>query len=317
MVRSNVVRTWPFGYFSNRDPDELIAHFTEAIQADSHNARAYYGRGIAYMKKARYQRPRDLNNAIADFNHAIQLGLDDPDVYLRRGVTYQANGDLDRAIGDFAQAIGIAPKEFHTYLVQPRDSERKGKIDKAGSERVRAKRLTESAATSPLQKPREGESAGASVSSGDSQRLAAILSLFKGEKSELIPILLSVQAEFGCVNDETMHSIARFTGVPESRVYAVATFYSHFHFAPVGTTNVVVCRGVSCYLRGGPRILRVVERELGINEGETTKDGHYSLETIGCTGNCARAPCIMINDKVESRMTPRKVMTLFQKGVES
>jgi len=144
-----------------------------------------------------------------------------------------------------------------------------------------------------------------------------ILSSFEGKESELIPILQQVEAEFNCLRDEAMHAIAQFTGVPESRVYAVATFYDRFHLRPVGKKHVMVCRGTSCYVRGGPQILKAVERQLGIKEGETTKDSEYSLGTIGCTGTCAHSPCIMINEKVEPNMTPQKVAKLLPRGAQS
>ena len=142
----------------------------------------------------------------------------------------------------------------------------------------------------------------------------AILASFESKESDLIPILQRIQAEHGCIHDEAMLAIARFTGVPESRVYAVATFYSCFHRTPVGKKHVQVCRGTSCYVQGAPQILEAIEKRLGIKAGETAKDLEYSLGTIGCTGTCARGPCMMINDKVESRMTPQKVAKLFPKG---
>ena len=146
------------------------------------------------------------------------------------------------------------------------------------------------------------------------ERLDAILSSFEGREPELIPILQRVQAEFSCLRDEAMLAVAQFTGVPESRVFSVATFYEQFHLAPVGKKHVMACRGTSCYLRGAPQILKALEKQLGIKVGQTTKDLEYSLGTIGCTGTCARSPCIMIDDRVESRMTPQKVAKLFGKG---
>ncbi len=152
---------------------------------------------------------------------------------------------------------------------------------------------------------------------GAKDTLGSILSSFEGKESELIPILQRLEAEFSCLRDEAMLAVARFTGVPESRVYAVATFYDRFHLRPVGKKHVMVCRGTSCYVRGGPQILKAVERRLGIKEGETTKDSEYSLGTIGCTGTCAHSPCIMVNEKVESNMTPQKVAKLLPKGAQS
>ena len=144
--------------------------------------------------------------------------------------------------------------------------------------------------------------------------LNAILSSYQGKGEELIPILQEVQAELGYLPEEAMLEVAKFTGVPESRVYAVATFYAQFRFTPVGRNHVMVCRGTACHVRGAPRILEEIERRLGIKEGETTPDMEYSLETVACIGACGLSPCIMINKKVRAKMTPRKVVELFAKG---
>jgi len=146
------------------------------------------------------------------------------------------------------------------------------------------------------------------------QCLKAILSSYEGKRHELIPILQQVQAEFGYLPEEVMLEIAEYVGVPESRVYAVASFYAQFRFSPMGRNRVMVCRGTACHVRGAPRILEEVKRELGVQEGETTPDLEYTLETVACIGCCALAPCVMINKKVEAKMTSKKVAELFAKG---
>lgn len=143
--------------------------------------------------------------------------------------------------------------------------------------------------------------------------LKRIFLSYKGKRSELISILQKVQEVFGYLPEEAMREIARFTRVPESHVYAVASFYSQFRFIPVGRNKVIVCRGTACHVRGAPKILEEVKRYLGIEEGATTGDLEYSLETVACIGCCALAPCMMINEKVESKMTPKKVSELFGK----
>ena len=141
--------------------------------------------------------------------------------------------------------------------------------------------------------------------------LNTIFSSFKGKKDELIPILQQVQENFGYLPGEAMLEIAKFTGVPESRIYAVATFYAQFRFTPIGRNHVIVCRGTACHVRGAPRILEEIEKTLGITDGETTEDMEYSLETVACIGACGLSPCIMINRKVNAKMTPKKVAELF------
>ena len=146
------------------------------------------------------------------------------------------------------------------------------------------------------------------------KQLYMILSSFKGKKDELIPILQRVQEEIGCLPEQLMLEIARFTGVPESRIYAVATFYAQFRFTPIGRNHVIVCRGTACHVRGAPRILEEIEKTLGITDGETTEDMEYSLETVACIGACGLSPCIMINKKVKAKLTPKKVAKLFVRG---
>lgn len=141
-----------------------------------------------------------------------------------------------------------------------------------------------------------------------------VLSSFEGRRDELIPILQCVQEKFGYLPENAMFEIARFARVPESAVYAVATFYAQFRFTPIGRNHIMVCRGTSCHVRGAPRILEEIEKQLGIKEGETTEDLEYSLETVACIGACGLSPCIMTNKKVDAKMTPKKVAESFGKA---
>ena len=145
------------------------------------------------------------------------------------------------------------------------------------------------------------------------KRLKTILSGYKGKKDELIPILQKVQDEFGYLPEETLLKISKFTGVSESHVYAVVTFYAQFRLTPIGKKHVVVCPGTSCHVRGAPRILDEIEKQLGIKEGEVTPDLEYSLDSVACIGACGLSPCIMINKKVKAKLTPKKIRELFAK----
>lgn len=147
--------------------------------------------------------------------------------------------------------------------------------------------------------------------------LQEVFSSYAGRKNELIPILQDVQEHLGYLPEEAMLEVARYTGVPESRVYAVATFYTQFRFTPIGRQHIMVCRGTSCHVRGAPRILEAIEKRIGIKEGETSEDLEYSLETVACIGACGLSPCIMVNKQVKAKMTPKKVAELFGKGGKS
>lgn len=141
--------------------------------------------------------------------------------------------------------------------------------------------------------------------------LVSILSDYDGRRDEIIPILQAVQDKFGYLPTEAMQEIAKFTSIPESNVYAVATFYAQFRFTPRGKKHIMVCRGTACHVNGAPRVLEEIEERLGIHEGETTDDLEYSLETVACIGACSLAPCIMIDKEVEANITKKKVAQLF------
>ena len=143
------------------------------------------------------------------------------------------------------------------------------------------------------------------------ERLAAILARHRPERAALIPILQQAQEALGYLPEEAMLEIARFTGVPESQVFGVASFYAQFRFSPMGRKRVMVCRGTACHVRGAPRILDEVKNVLGVEEGGTTPDQEYTLETVACIGCCALSPCMMINKDVYAKLTPAKVRAVF------
>ena len=143
------------------------------------------------------------------------------------------------------------------------------------------------------------------------EKLDGILSGYSGSKEELIPLLQEAQKEFRYLPSEVMLKIARFLRVPESTVYGVTTFYSQFKMVPSGKNIIRVCRGTACHVRGGARILREVERRLGIKAGETTEDMEYTLETVACIGACALAPTMTVEKETYGQVTTKKVAEVF------
>lgn len=139
------------------------------------------------------------------------------------------------------------------------------------------------------------------------ESVEVILSGFAGRPHELIPILQAVQEEEGFLSEDAMRRIARHACVPESRVYAVTTFYSQFRFSPVGKRHIQVCRGTACHVRGAPRVILEIEKLLGIQEDETTPDRAYSLETVACIGACGLAPNMVVNKENHGHVTAKKV----------
>jgi len=139
------------------------------------------------------------------------------------------------------------------------------------------------------------------------ENLREILASYNGEERELIPILQNAQKQYGYLPESTMLDVAKFTKVPESQVFSIATFYGQFRFTPKGKKHIMVCRGTACHVRGASRILEEIEKLTAIKEGETSSDLEYSLETVACIGACGLAPNMMVNDIPYGRLTRKKI----------
>lgn len=138
---------------------------------------------------------------------------------------------------------------------------------------------------------------------------------YSHDSGNLIPILQEAQEKFGYLPAEAMQNFARFLKLPESTIFGVSTFYAQFKLTPTGRTKIVVCRGTACHVRGGARIIRELERRLGIKSGETTEDMEYSLETVACIGACALAPTMRVDNETYGQMTTKKIAEVV--GVEA
>jgi NADH:ubiquinone oxidoreductase subunit E len=143
------------------------------------------------------------------------------------------------------------------------------------------------------------------------KQLDKIIAGYRGQKWALIPLAQEIQQQFGYIPPEAIPRIASAAGLFPSQVQGVITFYAQLYTEPRGKNIVRVCRGTACHVRGGKSILKLTKQYLGIEEGETTPDMEYTLETVACIGVCALAPNIMINKTTYGNMNPKKVARLF------
>jgi NADH-quinone oxidoreductase subunit E len=150
----------------------------------------------------------------------------------------------------------------------------------------------------------------------DAARLDAILTRYEGEPYDLIPILQDIQDDYNYLPKDELKVVGQRLNVPLTQIFSVATFYKMFSLVPKGKHQLKVCLGTTCHLRGGQRLVDSVSSRLGVEVGYTSKDGEFSLETVGCLGSCAQAPIMMIDDKYYARVTVDKVpkvLKLYQK----
>lgn len=145
----------------------------------------------------------------------------------------------------------------------------------------------------------------------DLAEIAEIISRYKGQQWALIPLLQEIQEAVGYVPPEAIPPVAEAMGLFPATVAGVLSFYSQLHTEPRGKKVVTVCRGTACHVRGGQSILKLVKQHLGIEEGETTPDLEYTLETVACIGVCALAPNMTVGSTTHGSLNPKKVARIL------
>ena len=144
------------------------------------------------------------------------------------------------------------------------------------------------------------------------KRVKAILKNYQHDEAMLVSILQDIQAEYNYLPQEALRQVGEGLGVPLTRVYSVATFFKAFSLKTRGRHLINVCLGTACHVRGAPRVLETLERELGIKAGETTEDLKYTLETVNCTGGCGVGPTVIIDGEYHGQMSTDKVKPLLE-----
>lgn len=134
-----------------------------------------------------------------------------------------------------------------------------------------------------------------------------ILAKYKREKENLIQILNEVQEKYGYIPKIAQQEISEYLSISMAEVYGVVTFYSRFTLEPKGKYNVSVCLGTACFVKGSQKILDRLKERLSLEEGKTSQDGKFSIDTTRCVGACGIAPVFTVNDEVYGRATVKKL----------
>ena len=132
--------------------------------------------------------------------------------------------------------------------------------------------------------------------------LKAAIAELKSEPGALMPVMQKAQDIYGYLPIEVQTMISDEMGIPLEKVYGVATFYAQFALQPKGKYKISVCLGTACYVKGSGDIYNALKEKLGIDGGECTADGKFSLDACRCIGACGLAPVITINDEVYGRL---------------
>lgn len=154
----------------------------------------------------------------------------------------------------------------------------------------------------PVEKPREEQEP------VDLTLLDPLLDKYKGKKGSLIPLLQGAQTLYGYIPEAAFQKLSEETGISLSDMYGVATFYAQFRLHPVGKHIVKVCHGTACHVQNADAITTALQEYLGVKDGETTKDGLFTLESVACLGCCSLAPVMMIGEETYGKLTGKQAV---------
>lgn len=143
------------------------------------------------------------------------------------------------------------------------------------------------------------------------KKVRELLALYPHRRAALLPILWLVQEQEGWVPPGAWAEVAAIAGVAEAEVGEVVSFYTLFNRRPVGRRHIQVCVGVCCRLRGSDSLLEYLKAKLGIEPGQTTADGAFTLSTVECLGSCGTAPMMQVNDDYHENLDASKVDALL------
>jgi NADH:ubiquinone oxidoreductase subunit E len=136
---------------------------------------------------------------------------------------------------------------------------------------------------------------------------------FYNDTENLIMIIQAIQRRYNYLPEPALKYIAATMGVPLSRIYGVATFYSTFSLEPRGRNIISICLGTACHVRGGERIRERIEGSLNIKDGETTDDRRFTFETVRCIGCCSLGPVVKINEDVHGHISSDQVEKIMDR----
>jgi NADH:ubiquinone oxidoreductase subunit E len=128
----------------------------------------------------------------------------------------------------------------------------------------------------------------------------------------MMVILNELQAQIGFISEPMQQYVAQKMLIPVSKVHGVVSFYSFFTTQPRGKHTIKFCMGTACYVGGMPQLIEKAKQVLGIEPGQTTKDGQITLEICRCVGACSQAPVIVIDEDSHGRVRPNKLPQLVR-----
>jgi len=151
----------------------------------------------------------------------------------------------------------------------------------------------------------------------DLEKTGKIIEQYRGQKGILVPILQEINSTYNYLPENVLRYVSAELDIPLALIYRAATFYKAFSLKPVGKHKITVCSGTTCHVKGAPRIVDTLERELGIKPGETTEDMNFTLETVNCLGCCGLAPVMTVGEDLYGKVTQAKLPKIIEQCREA
>ncbi len=148
-------------------------------------------------------------------------------------------------------------------------------------------------------------------------QITEICDRYANENTPLMMILSAIQSEYGYIPLEVQELVSEKTGISVAEIYGVVTFYSFFSLEPKGKYVIGCCLGTACYVKGAQNVIDKFSEILGIQPGQTTPDGLFTLDALRCIGCCSIAPAVKVGDKVYPKMTPAQVAGVISEYQEN
>lgn len=146
----------------------------------------------------------------------------------------------------------------------------------------------------------------------DLNLLDPLIEKYKHKKGNLIPLLQGIQNIYGYLPYDAFIKLSKETGIPLNEMYGVATFYTQFRLNPVGKHIIKVCHGTACHVQDADTITDALQDALKVEDGETTEDGLFTLESVACLGCCSLAPVMMIDDNTYGKLTGKRAVKIVK-----
>jgi len=151
----------------------------------------------------------------------------------------------------------------------------------------------------------------------DLEKTRKIIEEYRGQKGALVPVLQEINDTYNYLPENVLRYISQELDIPLTLMYRAATFYRAFSLKPVGKHKITVCLGTTCHVKGAPKIVDTLERELGIRTGETTEDMSFTLETVNCLGCCGLAPVVTVGEDLYGKVTQAKLAKIVEQYKEA